>query len=173
LQRLEFRRPVGELARRAVDLFESAIDIRTDVVHVSTERQCHWALTSAGRRLDLFISGRALFLDGDHFRRLRPERGHRAGEVEDVAFTPDAKNHPRMFCGHRFWLRALRRVWKANEFRWHSDTTLPLLGVQKLPTQPRSWGGVPRPESQRLLLVLFARVVIDGVLGAPVPAPSP
>jgi len=56
--------------------------------------QCHWALTSTARRLDLSPSGRALFLDGDHLRWLRPERGHRAREVEEVAFTADAKNHP-------------------------------------------------------------------------------
>jgi hypothetical protein len=105
-------------------------------VHISTELGVPWALTSIGRRQALPPSCLALFLDGDHFGRFRPERDHRAREVEDVAFTADAKNYPRMLCGHRFWLRALPRVWKRSEFRWHSDTTIPLLGVQKLPKQP-------------------------------------
>ena len=110
-------------------------------VHVSTELGVPWALTSIGRRQALPPSCLALFLDGDHFGRLRPERGHRAREVEDVAFTADAKNHPRMLCGHRFWIRALPRVWKRGEFRWHSDTTIPLLGIQKLPKATGNPGG--------------------------------
>ena len=44
----------------------------------------------------------------------------------------------------RFWLRALPRVWKRSEFRWHSDTTIPLLGVQKLPKATGNPGGRTR-----------------------------
>ena len=111
---------------------------------VSTDLGVPWALTSIGRRQALPPSCLALFLDGDHFGRLWPERGHCAREVEDVAFTADAKNHPRMLCGHRFWLRALPRVWKRSEFRWHSDTTIPLLGIQKLPKATGNPGGRTR-----------------------------
>ncbi len=132
--------PAGRYTRSRVQLISARVP-----VNVSTELGVPWALTSIGRRHALPPSCLALFLDGDHFGRLRPERGHRAREVEDVAFTADAKNYPRMLCGHRFWLRALPRVWKRSEFRWHSDTTIPLLGVQKLPKQPGTRRAEPQP----------------------------
>ena len=44
----------------------------------------------------------------------------------------------------------------------HRDTTIPLLGVQKLPMQPEITTRIS-------LAALPVRVVIDGVLGAPVP----
>ncbi len=130
----------GRYTRSRVQLISARVP-----VNVSTELGVPWALTSIGRRQALPPSCLALFLDGDHFGRLWPERGHRAREVEDVAFTADAKNHTRMLCGHRFWLRALPRVWKRSEFRWHSDTTIPLLGVQKLPKQPGTREAEPQP----------------------------
>ena len=127
------------------DPFESAVDICTVPVHVSTELGTPWALASIGRRQALPPSWLALFLDGDHFGRFRPERDHRAREVEDVAFTADAKNHPRMLCGHRFWLGALPRVWKRSEFRWHSDTTIPLLGGSEAAKATGNREAAPQP----------------------------
>src|SRR5260370_40417799 len=132
--------PAGRYTRSRVQLISARVP-----VNVSTELGVPWALTSIGRRQALPPSCLALFLDGDHFGRLRPARGHRAREVEAVAVTADAKNHSRMLWGHRRWLRALPRVWKRSEFRWHSDTTIPLLGVQKPPKQTRTRAAEPQP----------------------------
>ena len=125
-----------------------------------------WALTSAGRSLDLSTSGLALLLDRDHWRLLRSEWGDGAGEVKGVAFTADSKNPARMICNHWFWLVGWLRVGKGSGFAGHTDMTIPRVGVQKLPMQPEITTRIS-------LAALPVRVVIDGVLGAPVPAPSP
>ena len=152
-QRLQFRRPVGRVGRVAGTL----------------ARDCRWALTSINRRLALSPSGLALLLDRDHLRRLRPERGHRAGEVEDVAFTADAKNHPRMFCGHRFWLRALRRVWKGSEFRWHGTQLYLYWGSRSCQRNRKPGVEFHDRNHSASFVALSARVLIDGVLLAPAP----
>src|SRR5216684_8920346 len=63
----------GRYTRSRVQLISARVP-----VNVSTELGVPWALASIGRRSALSSSCLALFLDGDHFGRLRPERGHRA-----------------------------------------------------------------------------------------------
>jgi len=83
-----------------------------------------------------------MFLDRDHFRRLRPERGHRArgsrtdsvhGRCEKI--TRECReatgSGPSHGCGFR------KRV----SFCWHSDPTMPLL-AQKVATQLECGGNV-------------------------------
>ncbi len=91
-------------------------------------RQCHWALTSAGRRVDLSPTGFALLLDRDHWRLLRSELGDGTCEVKGVAFAADSNNPARMICNCRFWLVWLARALKGSRFARHTDVTIPRVG---------------------------------------------
>src|SRR6266852_8732848 len=122
----------GRYTRSRVQLISARVP-----VHVSTERQCHWALTSTGRRLDLSTSGLALLRDRDHWRLLRSEWGDGAGEVEGVAFAADSKNPARMVCNRRFWLVGCVRVRKGSGFSRHRDMTIPLVGQFREPKDLR------------------------------------
>jgi hypothetical protein len=56
-----------------------------------------------------------------------------------------------MFCGHRFWLRALRRVWKGSEFRWHGTQLYLCWGSRSCQRNRKPGVEFPRPESQRFV----------------------
>ena len=91
------------------------------------------ALRSTGGGPDLSPSGLALPFDRVHVRRLRPEFGYCTCEVEGEAVATDAKNHPRMRRGQRFWLVGWVRVRKGRRLAWRTHLTIPRVGVRADP----------------------------------------